>query len=136
MPDSSDGFRYVGPIHKTDVSRFYESTSVIIIPAPGGPMVTTGKVYEAAVQPIPIVCVQSSDGGARKALEGRPCVFSTDPEVDSIQKSMLDAAHCYKSMSEDSLTEIENFASPYQREIAISEMVKILNNELNIGNDR
>ena len=133
LPDISDGFRYVGPVHKTEVSRFYGSTSVIIIPATGGPMVTTGKVFEAAVQPIPIVCVQNPDGGAREALEGRPCVFPSDPNPEMVQKAMLDSVISYRSMSSDVLAEIEKFSAPYRRDLAISKMVAALEGEMGKG---
>jgi hypothetical protein len=136
LPDISDGFRYVGPIHKREVSKFYESTSIIIIPAPGGPMVTTGKVYEAAVQPIPIVCVQGPDGGARAALKGRPCVFPSDPDPDMIQKAMLESVISYRSMSSDVLAEIETFSAPYRRDLAISKMVTVLEGEMGKGDNQ
>jgi len=133
LPDISDGFRYVGPVHKTDVSKFYGSTSVIIIPATGGHMVTTGKVYEAAVQPIPIVCVQNPGGGAREALEGRPCVFSSDPNSGMIQRAMLDSVVSYRSMSIDMLKEIKIFSAPYRRDLAMSKMVTALESEMDKG---
>ena len=56
---SRKGFNYVGPIQKNKVREFYKSLSVIVIPASGGALVTTGKVYEVAAQPHPIVCIQT-----------------------------------------------------------------------------
>ena len=70
---------------------------------------------------------------AREALEGRPCVFSSDPDPTMIQRAMLDSVVSYRSMSRDILKEIEIFSAPYRRDLAISKMVSALESEIDKG---
>ena len=130
LPDESSGFEYVGPVSKSEVSNFYRSASVIIIPASGGPLVTTGKVYEAAAQPNPIVCVQSENGGARRALEGRPLVFSCEPSIDAIERAILDSAASSLRMGEADIKRIRNFAAPFERETSLKVIVESIGNKV------
>ena len=123
LPQENRWFEYVGPVLKSEVSDFYRSASVIIIPASGGPLVTTGKVYEVAAQPNPIVCVQAENGGARKALEGRPLVHSCVPLIDSIERAIRDAASSFLSMRDEDIQKIKEFAVPFERETSLKVMV-------------
>ena len=126
LPSQGKGFDYVGPIQKNKVREFYKSLSVIVIPASGGALVTTGKVYEVAAQPHPIVCIQNKDGGARKALEGRPHVQMAQPDVNEIVVAFREAIRSVENMTTEDTLEIQSFAAPYERELSIGAIPKLL----------
>ena len=126
LPSQGKGFDYVGPIQKNKVREFYESLSVIVIPASGGALVTTGKVYEVAAQPHPIVCIQNREGGARKALEGRPHVQMAQPDVNEIVVAFREAIRSVENMTTEDTLEIQSFAAPYERELSIGAIPKLL----------
>ncbi|MBC95818.1 hypothetical protein CL649_03005 [bacterium] len=129
LPSQGKGFHYVGPIRKNKVREFYESLSVIVIPASGGALVTTGKVYEVAAQPHPIVCIQNKDGGARKALEGRPHVQMAQPNVNEIVVAFREAILSVETMTMEDTSAIQSFAAPYERGLSIGAIPKLLDSD-------
>ena len=135
LPDRSAGFEYVGPISKGEVKEFYESLNVIVIPATGGSMVTTGKVYEAAAQPHPIICVQATEGGARKALQGRPHVYVAEPNPVEIERAFLDAISNHVCVSEEDRDAIKQFAREYERYGAIEIIYSVISADLDDNRD-
>jgi hypothetical protein len=130
LPDRSEGFEYVGPVSKGEVKEFYESLNIIVIPATGGSMVTTGKVYEAAAQPHSIVCVQTREGGARKALKGRPHVYGAEPNTGEIERAFLDAINSHVRVSEKDRDGIKEFARKYERYGAIEIIYNVISSDL------
>ena len=126
LPSQGKGFDYVGPIQKNKVREFYESLSVIVIPASGGALVTTGKVYEVAAQPHPIVCIQNREGGARKALEGRPHVQMAEPDANEIVAAFREAILSLETMTAEDELAIQSFAAPYERGLSIGAIPKLL----------
>tara|TARA_S200000501_G_C20861396_1_gene759924 strand:- start:1761 stop:3071 length:1311 start_codon:yes stop_codon:yes gene_type:complete len=129
LPSSGEGFEYIGPVQKSRVKNFYESLSVIVIPASGGALVTTGKVYEVAAQPHPIVCIQKKEGGARLALEGRPHVQMAEPNIDEIVEAFSGAIQSVNTMTIEDLSAIQSFVTPYERGLSVGVIPKLLDSD-------
>ncbi len=92
LPGPRDGFRFVGPVPKREVAHFYGDLDVVLVPAPGGAMVTSGKVFEAGAIGVPVVVVQQHGGGARGVVEGHPLATAAEPEAGDVEAALLRAA--------------------------------------------
>ncbi len=133
LPVGSTSFQYVGPIKKGEIKAFYESLDAIIIPASGGPMVTTGKVDEVAAQPHPVVCIQGKDGGARMALIGRPHVHSCEAEISAIEQAMRNAINSHLDINQNDILEIQEFAASFERRVSLETLVRHVQASTNDG---
>lgn len=126
LPDERFGFRYVGPINKRAVSDFYASIDVVVVPVPGGTMVTSGKIFEALALGIPIVCVQEKNGGARRLITDHPLAFSADPDARSTRKALLSAGDAASHLDPHQSEELRKAAKPYERTVAVDRLVEIV----------
>lgn len=115
LPDESLGFRYVGKVEKDRLADFYASLDVLILPVPGGPLVTSGKVYEALGLGKPIVCVQSPGGGARRLLDDHPLALGVDPDAESVRSGLLQAVQMARQLDEELSRRVQSEALPYER---------------------
>ncbi|MED5229639.1 MAG: hypothetical protein VX754_01935 [Actinomycetota bacterium] len=122
LPADSSNFEYVGPIEKGNIKAFYESLDAIIIPASGGPMVTTGKVYEVAAQPHPILCIQGEGGGARMALAGRPHVHSCEAIIESLEDAMRKTINSHFDMTQNDILKMQKFAASFERQLSLEKL--------------
>ena len=125
LPDPSSGFRYVGPVPKREVGRFYDSIDVVVVLAPGGPMVTSGKIFEAVAQGIPIVVVQDEGGGARTVIEGRDAAFAATPDPTDIASALVAAAAAAATQSVDEQRAIRLAMERYERARALELLVEL-----------
>jgi glycosyltransferase involved in cell wall biosynthesis len=123
LPDQSTGFQYAGPIPKAQVAEFYGTLDVVVLPVPGGPMVTTGKVYEALAIGVPMVCVQTKGGGARDLIEDGPLGFGADPEAEAVRAALLEAARASRSLDPAVVSAAREAARRFERQTAMEEMV-------------
>ena len=126
LPDESMGFEYVGPVPKAHVADFYASLDVVLVPAPGGAMVTSGKVYEAAAVGVPVVCVQEAGGGARAVLEGHPLARGAEPEIDDVAAALRWAFDTARSRSRAEAEEARRWSNRFERSRAIEPLVGLL----------
>jgi len=126
LPDESTGFRYVGPISKVDVADFYASLDVVVVPVPGGPMVTSGKVFEALALGKPFVCVQSEQGGARALTEKSLLAIGAEPEPRSISAALLKATEMARNLDEATSERARSEAAKYERHRALSPMIRLI----------
>jgi glycosyltransferase involved in cell wall biosynthesis len=124
LPDESLGFHYAGAVSKSNVADFYASLDVVILPVPGGPMVSSGKVFEVMALGKPVVCVQASGGGARTLLDDRPLIFGADPDVESVRKSLLAAADAALALDQETSKDAQLGAAMFERDRTISTIVK------------
>lgn len=124
LPSEAMGFRYVGPVPKADVASFYESTDVVIIPVPGGPLVTSGKVFEVLALGKPVVCVQNPDGAARQLLAGHPLAFGASPDAAEVKTALLRAAAAATNLTVELSKTMQQNAAQYQRESALEQLVR------------
>ena len=123
LPDESMGFSYVGPVPKAGVADFYGSLDVIILPVPGGAMVTSGKVFEAMAVGKPIVCVQKAGGGARLLLENHPLAIGAEPTVDSVGTALLTAASAALDLEPRLSLEARARAEKFERHLTMAPLV-------------
>ncbi|MGH3650093.1 MAG: glycosyltransferase [Acidimicrobiia bacterium] len=123
LPEEAMGFRYLGPVPKSEVADFYSSLDVVVLPVPGGPMVTSGKVFEALALGKPVVCVQAEGGGARVLLQGNPLGFGAEPDTASVGEALIGAASAARSPNPDISNTMRAEALRYERHRAIGEMV-------------
>jgi len=135
LPSEDVGFRYVGPVHKADVADFYASIDIVVVPVPGGPMVTSGKVFEALALGKPIVCVQQEGGGARGLLNGHPLAIAAEPTPKSVAPALLEAARLAVDFDPDTVTAIRKKYCRYERHVAMQPMVVTITGRLR-GSDR
>jgi glycosyltransferase involved in cell wall biosynthesis len=123
LPDASLGFEYLGPVQKSAVADFYGRLDVIVLPVPGGPMVTSGKVFEAMAVGIPIVCVQREDGGARHVLGSHPLAFFARPDVAEVTEAMLGAAEAARALTPAAVRSARATTEAMERSRALMTMV-------------
>ncbi|HJS71777.1 MAG TPA: glycosyltransferase [Acidimicrobiia bacterium] len=123
LPDRSAGFEYLGPVPKAQVAEFYATLDVVVLPVPGGPMVTTGKVYEALAIGVPMVCVQSKGGGARELIEDEKLGFGAEPEAEAVRAALLDAARASQNLDPALVSAARENARRFERRTAMDEMV-------------
>jgi len=123
LPDEAMGFSYLGPVPKAEVAQFYSSLDVVVLPVPGGPMVTSGKVFEALALGKPVVCVQAEGGGARVLLDKNPLGFGAEPDTASVRAALIGAASAARSLDPDISNAMRAEALKYERHRAIGEMV-------------
>ena len=123
LPGRDAGFEYLGPVHKADVADFYASIDVVVLPVPGGPMVTSGKVFEALALGKPVVCVQSRGGGARTLLENHPLAIPADPTADSVRAGLLRAADMVRDLDPSLVEQVRAQSSIYERHQAMRPML-------------
>lgn len=126
LPGQNTGFRYVGPVHKADVSEFYDSIDIVVLPVPGGPMVTSGKVFEALALGKPVVCVQSEGGGARTLLDGHPLAIGADPDTESVKTALLSAADLAADLEPSLIARVRSEGTRYERRQAMAPMLEAI----------
>lgn len=124
LPESTSGFRYLGPVPKAAVARFYDELDVVLLPVPGGPMVTSGKVFEAYALGIPIVCVQAEGGGARALLSDHPLAICVSPEPDSVADALLQGARLAHDLDSKVSSGIRFEAREFERNASLRPMVE------------
>ena len=125
FPDEGSGFRYVGPVPKSDVGVFYGSVDVVVVPAPGGSMVTSGKIFEAVAQGIPVVVVQADGGGARSIIEGRDAAFAAEPTPVAVAEALRAAAKVAATQTVDDQRGIRSAMERYERSVALRVLVDV-----------
>jgi glycosyltransferase involved in cell wall biosynthesis len=123
LPDEDSGFRYVGPVRKAEVSDFYASIDVVVLPVPGGPMVTSGKVFEALALGKPVVCVQTAGGGARALLDRHPLSVGAEPDAESVRKALLRAADMARDLDPEEVATVRSSGMMYERQRAMQPML-------------
>jgi glycosyltransferase involved in cell wall biosynthesis len=133
LPDEASGFRYIGPVPKADVADFYDSIDVLILPVPGGVMVTSGKVFEALALGKPIVCVQSKGGGARALLEDHPLAIGAEPNAESVESAIGEAARMARDLDPSLSAEVRSKNSRYERHVAMQPMVDAITSSSQTG---
>lgn len=126
LPGDSSQFRYLGPIPKTEVASFYQDLDVVILPVPGGPMVTSGKVFEAYALGKPIVCVQTSGGGARALLTGHPLAICVEPSPEDVRGALMEAARMAEELDIAEARLVQQGALRFERHAALQPMVAVV----------
>ncbi len=135
LPGKNSGFRYLGPVEKAAVAEFYGAIDVVIVPAWGRGMVTTGKVYEAAALGIPIVCVQGDDGGARAILEDHPLAFGAGHSADEVEAAFRRAADAVRSLTEERILSVRQQMKHFERSEAMHTMIKVISEQCSVAVD-
>jgi len=124
LPTEAEGFRFHGPVKKSSVAEFYAACRVVVVPAPGGAFVTSGKVFEAAAIGVPVLCIQVEGGGARRVLEGHPGVVFAEPNRASVVEGFLAAAELATGWSADNVASTRAWAVSLARELAVRRVVE------------
>ena len=132
LPGEETSFRYVGPIRKADVADFYDAVDVVILPVPGGPMVTSGKVFEALAIGKPIVCVQAGGGGARILLEQHPLAIGAEPNAQSVRTALLNAARMALDLDPEVAAQVRADGARYERHVAMEPMIQAVAGTLQV----
>jgi len=126
FPETASGFRYVGPIPKTEVAAFYESLDVVVVPIPGGRLVTSGKVYEAVAQGMPIVCVQADGGDGRRVADGYSLGLSASPLASNVARGIAEAAKLRMELTVEGIAEARRESDRYERARMLSHLVDVV----------
>lgn len=116
-------FEYVGPIPKSQVGEFNAAMDVIVAPIPDGPLVTSGKIFEALAVGVPVVCIQSEGGGARSLLSDHPAAFGCDPKPDAIASALVASAKTAQKMEPTAPENIRQSMAHYERHASLAPMV-------------
>lgn len=133
LPDESDGFRYVGPIPKSEVADFYASLDVLIVPVPGGPMVTSGKIFEALAVGKPFVCIQADGGGARKLADESPLGIGVEPNKSSIGEGLHRALEMARRLDPQDSLRARAQAAKFERHKALAPLVDSISGRPHVG---
>ncbi len=115
LPQSLEGFSYIGPVAKQEVATFNESLDVAVAPVPDGEMITGSKIFEVLALGIPVVCVQSEGGGARAMLEGHPYAYGADPNPEAVADALLRAGEAARSMTPEAPARIRSSMQKLER---------------------
>jgi glycosyltransferase involved in cell wall biosynthesis len=126
FPEEASGFRYVGPVPKAEVAAFYESLDIVIVPIPGGRMVTSGKVYEAVAQGVPVVCVQAAGGDGRRIAEGYSLGVSASPLASEVARRITEAARLRIGLTVEGIEEARRESGRYERSRMLSHLVDLV----------
>lgn len=126
LPDENAGFFYEGPVEKARVAEFYGSLDVVVVPLFGGPMVTSGKIFEAASLGIPVVCIQDRDGGARQILVDHPYAYGAEADTADVARSLLRAAKTAMKLSSEDIQKTRDLMAHYDRRSTMEKMVAII----------
>ena len=128
---ASFGVRYHGPVPRAEVAKVYGESDALVLALPGGPFMTSGKVYEYMASGLPIVSVHAYEHGAADALSGYP-MWARPPglEVDSLQKAFMEAAAMARSATRQQRVagraHAESFERRRQLEPPISELEELV----------
>lgn len=117
---------YLGALDKSEVADFYSRLDVVVVPVPGGDLVTSGKIYEALALGIPVVCVQEEGGGARALLADHPYAFAAHPTSESVRTAFADAATVAAKISPGEMAEIRESMMRHERSRAIRPILETL----------
>jgi glycosyltransferase involved in cell wall biosynthesis len=117
-------FEYIGPIEKDKVAEFYREVDVIVLPVPGGSMVSSSKVYEAAAQGLPVVCVQEAGGGARYELLDQPLAFFAEPRANEVADAMRNAVRALKSPPAGAARSVAEWRAHHERTYKLAALVE------------
>ncbi|UJP39540.1 glycosyltransferase [Cellulomonas palmilytica] len=71
---AADGVRYVGPVAKAEVSRFYADADALVLALGSGRYVSSGKVYEYVAAGRPVVAVHDPRNATTDVLAEHPLV--------------------------------------------------------------
>lgn len=123
LPGEGSGFRYVGPVAKDQVAEFYRDINVVVVPAHGMAMVTTGKIFEAVGLGSPVICVQNLDGGAHEIVKEHPFGFSAAPNGEAVERAFRAAIESTKSMTADQIADTRDRMAKFERPVAMKTMV-------------
>ncbi|CAN5868205.1 hypothetical protein BH23ACT4_BH23ACT4_11710 [soil metagenome] len=126
FPGTASGFRYVGPVPKSEVAGFYESLDVVVVPIPGGRLVTSGKVYEAVAQGIPVVCVQADGGDGRRVADEYSLGLSASPLASDVARGIAEAAKLRMELTVEGIAEARREAGRYERALMLSHLVDLV----------
>ena len=126
LPGDSSGFRYLGAIPKTEVSSFYRDLDVVILPVPGGPMVTSGKVFEAYALGKPVLCVQTSGGGARTILSDHPLAICVEPSPGDVRGGLIATARMAEQLDIEDSRLVRESARRFERHAALQPMIDVI----------
>lgn len=130
FPEEASGFRYVGPVPKADVAAFYESLDIIIVPIPGGRLVTSGKIYEAVAQGVPVVAVQADGGDGRRIADGYSLGTSTAPRASEIASRIEDAARLRMGLTSESVAQARQETGRYERSHMLRQLVDLVQDNI------
>jgi len=90
---ASLGISHRERISRTALARVFGETDVLVFMVPGGPLVTSSRIYEYAATGLPIVAGVAPDHSAQKVLAGRDLVFQAGSvESNALSKAIIAAA--------------------------------------------
>jgi glycosyltransferase involved in cell wall biosynthesis len=126
FPEEATGFRYVGPVPKANVAEFYESLDIIVVPIPGGRLVTSGKVYEAVAQGVPVVCVQADGGDGRRIADEYSLGASASPLASEVARRIVEAASLRMGLTTERSEEARRESGRYERSRLLTQLVEVV----------
>ncbi|MGI5215777.1 glycosyltransferase [Plantactinospora sp. CA-290183] len=118
VPDR--GIRYRGPVAKTQISRAYADSDVLVFLAGGARYVTSGKIFEYMAAARPIVSVHAPGIAATEVLRGYPLWFNADSlDPEQIAQSMMAAGKMARDLTPELRAAARRHAEAYTRETVL-----------------
>nr|WP_233604315.1 glycosyltransferase [Micromonospora sp. HM5-17] len=115
-PAVDPGLRYRGPVAKTDVSRAYAESDVLVFLAGGARYVTSGKIFEYMATGRPIVSVHAPGIAAAEVLRGYPLWCNPDSlDPERIARSMMAAGKLARARDPELRAAARRHAEAYTR---------------------
>lgn len=115
-PETDTGIRLRGPVSKTDVSKVYSESDVLVFMAAGGRYVTSGKIFEYMASGRPIVSVHAPDIAAREVLDGYPLWFNPESlEPNQVAQSFIEAGKAARDAGPDLRAAAREHAAKFER---------------------
>jgi glycosyltransferase involved in cell wall biosynthesis len=93
---SAEGVKWSEPVLKRDLAAVYASADVLLFIKEGGPMATSGKVYEYTATGLPIASSMAPGHDARAVLGGRPLWFDAAEHTPAGLAAALVAAAAHE----------------------------------------
>jgi hypothetical protein len=89
-------------------------------------MVTSGKVYEAVAQGVPVVCVQAAGGDGRRIAEGYSLGVSASPLASEVARRITEAARLRIDLTVERIEEARRESGRYERSRMLSHLVDLV----------
>jgi glycosyltransferase involved in cell wall biosynthesis len=124
---SDSGVRFVGPVPKADVGRFYSEADVLVLALGAGRYVTSGKVYEYIATGRPILALHDPANAATEVLAEHPMVARVS-EVSRQQAAdaIVRAAEIATTATQTDVANTIELANRYRRDEQLAPVVNEL----------
>ncbi len=123
---AADGVRYVGPVAKADVSRFYADADALVLALGSGRYVSSGKVYEYVAAGRPVVAVHDPRNATTDVLAGHPLVARVEQVTPAEVARALGEVPALVAAAPEHADTLARLALAYRRDAQLAPRVAAL----------